>query len=66
VLALRAFVLRGRTIVAFTPREEKEERRRVNIYFQGSEMSMDSLVLRSVYSHVKELLRKLRVSTGYK
>jgi hypothetical protein len=62
----KGLVLRGRMIDVFTPRERKGERGMANIYCQGEEMSMDSPMLRFVYSSVEEPLRKLQVSTGYK
>ena len=64
----KGLVLRGRTIVCLhTLREERGKerntvnvsmsRQRIYIRLGGPEMSMDSLMLGSVYSHVKELLR---------
>ena len=65
VLVLRALVLRGRTIVRLhTLREERGKernavntsmsRQRIYICLGGPEMSMDSPMLGSIYSHVKE------------
>jgi hypothetical protein len=68
VLTLMAFLARKNSKSPSHPRRRKGKGevcglcvkdKRTNIYCLGvPEMSMDSLMLRSIYSHVKEPLRK--------